>query len=139
MKTWVISHVDFDLHGATSEVYAIEGLFLGKNTYIYVLEPTGKDCKTINSEHIRMKSIPTSCIQCYAEQHKISALGVYKKLYNNGIIKLDLTNDGNKFVWRNTEDHTISDVSDSTRTCKHIRDGSYKFCINYTGFCFYYI
>ena len=62
------SHIDFDMYGATSEIYAIGDLFLGKKTYIYILEPTDKDGKTINSEHIRMKGIPTSCVQYYAEK-----------------------------------------------------------------------
>ena len=30
-------HVDFSMPGANSEIYAIESLFLGKNTYIDVL------------------------------------------------------------------------------------------------------
>ena len=68
------SHVYFDLYGATSEIYAVESLFLGKTTYIDILEPIDKHCKTINSEHIIMKGIPTSCIQYYAEQHNISVL-----------------------------------------------------------------
>ena len=45
------SHVDFDMYGATSETYAVESLFLGKKTYIYILESTDKDGRTINSEH----------------------------------------------------------------------------------------
>ena len=52
---------------ANSEIYAIQSLFLGKKTYINILEPTDKDGKTINSEHIRMKGIPTPCIKYYAE------------------------------------------------------------------------
>ena len=65
-------HVGFDLYGATSEIYAVESLFLGKKTYIDSLESTGKDGKTINSEHFRMKGIPTPCIKYYAKQHDIS-------------------------------------------------------------------
>ena len=123
-------HVDCDLYGATSEIYAVGSLFLGKNTYIDVLESTDKHGKTINSEHIRMKGIHTSCIQYYAEQHNISVLDMYKKLYNNEVIKFGLTNDGNKFVCRNNKDHTISNVSDFTRKCQYIRDESDKFYIN---------
>ena len=123
-------HIDFSMDNANAEIYAIDSLFLGKNTYIDMLEPTDKDGKTIISEHIRMKGIPTSCIQYYAEQHKISVLDMYKKLYNNEIIKFDLTNDGNRFVWRNNNDHTISNVSDFTRKCQYIRDESDKFFIN---------
>ena len=29
-------HVDFDMDGANSEIYAIESLVLGKTTYIYI-------------------------------------------------------------------------------------------------------
>ena len=63
-------HIDFSMDKSNSEIYAVESLFLGKKTYIDILEPTDKDGNTINSEHIRMKGIPTSCIQSYAEQHK---------------------------------------------------------------------
>ena len=123
-------HVDFDRYGATSEIYAIESSFPGTKTYIDMLESTDKDGKTINSEHIRMNGIPTTCIHYCAEQHKISVLDMYKKLYNNEIIKFDLTNDGNQFVWRSNKDHTISNVSDFTRKCQYIRDESYKLFIN---------
>ena len=96
-------HVDFDMNGANSEIYAVESLFLGKKTYIDILESIDKGGKAINSEHIRMKGIPTSCIQHYAKQHNISVSDIYKKLYNNEVIKLDLANDGNKFVCRNNK------------------------------------
>ena len=123
-------HVDFDLYGATSELYAIESLFLGKKTYIDILESTDKGGKTTNSPHIRMKGIPAPCIQYYAEQHIITVLDIYKKLYNNEVIKFDLTNDGNKFVCRNNKDHTISNVTDFARRCQYIGDESDKFFIN---------
>ena len=65
------------MDGADSEIYAIECLFLGKKTYIYILESTDKDGKTINSEHIRMKGIPTPCINYYAQKKCITVLDVY--------------------------------------------------------------
>ena len=49
-------HIDFSMDKANTEIYAIGSLFLGKKTYIDILEPTDKDGKTINSEHIRMKN-----------------------------------------------------------------------------------
>ena len=118
------------MNGANSEIYATESLFLGKKTYIDILESTDKDGKTINSEHIRMKGIPTPCIKYYAEQHNITVLDIYRKLYNNEVIKFDLTNDGNKFVCRNNKDHTISNETDFTRRCQYIRDESDKSFIN---------
>ena len=118
------------MDNANSETYAIESLFLGKKTYIYMLEPTDNDGKTINSEHIRLKGIPTACIKYYAEQNNMTVLDVYNKLFGNEIIKFEFTNDGNKFVCRNNKDHTISNVSNFTRKCQYIRAESDKCFIN---------
>ena len=95
-----------------------------------MLESIDKDGETINSDHIRMKGIPTPCIKYYAEQHNLTVLDVYTKLFHNQTIKFDLTNDGNRFVCRNNKDHTISNVSDFPRKCQYIRDESDKFFIN---------
>ena len=122
-------HVDFDMAGAVSEIYAIESLFLGK-TYIDILESTDKYGNTINSEHIRMKGIPTPCIKYYAEQNNINVLDVYKSLYNNEPITFDLTNDGNKFVCRNNKGYTISNVSDLPRKCQYMGNGNDKIFVN---------
>ena len=56
-------HIDFSMGKSNTGTYAMESLFLGKNTYIDSLEPTDKDGKTINSDHIIMKGIPTPCIK----------------------------------------------------------------------------
>ena len=48
-----------------------------KETHIDSLESTDKDGKTINSEHIIMKGIPTPCIKYYAEQRNLTVLDVY--------------------------------------------------------------
>ena len=95
-----------------------------------MLESTDNDGKTINSEHIIMKGIPTPCIKYYAEQDNLTVLDVYKKLFENTTIKFDLTNDNTKCVCRNNKDYTIPNVSDFTRTCQNIRDERDKFCIN---------
>ena len=95
------------MDGACGEIYAKENLFLGKNTYIDILESSDKDGNIIHTEHIRMRGIPTTCITYYAKQNNITVLDVYNKLYNNEVIKFDLTNDGNKCVCRNIRDHII--------------------------------
>ena len=123
-------HIDFSVGKANSEIYAIESLFLGKQTYIYIAESTDKGGMTILSERIRMKGIPTPCIKYYAEQHDMSVLYLFKQLYDNKTVKFDLANDGNEFVCRNNKDHTISNVSDFTRKCQYIRDDSDKFFID---------
>ena len=76
-------HVDFEMDNAVSEIYSKESLFLGKKTYIDILESTDKDGNIINSEHIRMRGIPTPCIKYYAKQNKKSVLDVYKDLYTS--------------------------------------------------------
>ena len=123
-------HIDFSMDKSNSEICAVGSLFLGKKTYIYILESTDKDGNAINSEHIRMKGIPTPCIQYYADQRNISVLDVFKQLYGNKAIKFDLTNDGNKFVCKNNKGHTISNVSGFTRRCQYIRGESDKSFIN---------
>ena len=69
--------IDFSIDKSNSEIYAIESLFLGKKTYIDILESTDKYGMTIHSEHIRMKGIPTPCIKYYAEQHNMSVLDLF--------------------------------------------------------------
>ena len=66
------------MDGACGEIYAKANLFLGKTTYIDILESTDKDGNTINAEHIRMKGIPTPCIKYYAKQNKMSVFDLYK-------------------------------------------------------------
>ena len=112
------------------ETYAIESLFLGKKTCKHILESTDKGGKTINSEHIGVKGIPVACIKYYAEQHNITVLDLFKDLYDNGTVKFDLNNDGNRFECRNNKDHTISNVTYFTRKCQYIRNESDKFFIN---------
>ena len=123
-------HIDLSMNNANTEMYAIESLFLGKKAYLYILESTDKDGKTINSEHIIMKGIPTPCIKYYAQQKGITVLDVYKKLFKNKTRKLDSNNGNTKFVCRNNKGYTIPNVPDFIRKCKYIRDESDKVFIN---------
>ena len=87
-----------------------------------------------------MRGIPTPCITYDAKQNNITVLDVYKKLYNNEVIKFDLTNDGNKFVCRNNRDYTVSNVSEFTRTARMIKTMEIPFiemnmcCINHARY-----
>ena len=68
-------HKDFKKWQADcGEIYSKESLLLGKKTYTDVLESTDKDNKIINSDHIRMRGIPTSCIKYEADKNNISVL-----------------------------------------------------------------
>ena len=116
------------------EVYCIESLFLGKKTYLDILEYVAKNGNTINDNLIRLKGIPTSCIEFKAEQENISGLDMYKDFYNNKTIEFDLTNGGNKFMCRSNKDHSVYSLNyggiGSTRKCQFIREQNNKIFIN---------
>ena len=127
-------HVDFPKKEGYDEVYCIESLFLGKKTYLDILEYVAKNGNKINDNLIRLKGIPTSCIEYHAEKEKKSVLDIYKDFYNNKTIEFDLTNNGNKFVCRNNKDHTVYSLSHgdigSIRKCQFIRNENDKIFIN---------
>ena len=78
-----------DIEENCGEVYGIETYFLGKKTYLYMLEPTSEEGRIINADHLRMRSIPAACAKYYAQQKRITALVIYKKLYEGEAIKFD--------------------------------------------------
>lgn len=55
-------HIDFGMDGACGETYVVESYFIAKDVYIDKLENVGKDEHAITSYHVRMKSVPISCI-----------------------------------------------------------------------------
>ena len=77
-----------------------------------------------------MRGVPTCCIKYEASKKKITVLDIYKRLYEGEPFKFDLTNQGTKFVCKNNKDHTISNVTDFTRTTKFIRNDDEKIFIN---------
>ena len=81
-----------------------------------MLESTDKYGNTINSEHIRCRGIPTSCIEYKASQDNMTVLDIYQNLYTGEVVEFDLINDLTKFVCTNSRDHTVSNVSKFTRT-----------------------
>ena len=123
-------HIDFSVDNANADIYAIGSLFLGKTTYIDILESTDNGGKTINSEHIIMKGIHTPCIKYYAQKKGITVLDVYTKLFNNKDIKFDLISDNTKFICRSNTYYTILNVLYFTRNCQYIRYENDKFFIN---------
>ena len=110
--------------------YAIGSFFLGRKSYIDVLEYVNDEGDKIHDQHVRMKGFPTSCIEYYAKINNIRVLDVYRKLYKNESIEIDLINDNNKCVFRNNKDHTVSSLHKSdkgtTGTCEFVRNGNDK-------------
>ena len=114
--------MDFpDIEKGCGEVYAIESFLLGKNRYFDHLESTSKEGKIINGDLPRMRGIPTSCIEYDAKLNNISVLKLYPQLSNGVSIEFGLTNDNNKCVFKNNEDHTVTSLYEgqkgTTRNC----------------------
>lgn len=107
-------HVDFeDLAEGGGEVWAKESYFLGKKTYIDLLT----DDKGNLGYHIRMKGIPTKCINAKVNSdYGQDALLLYKDLYEGKEVKFDLTTGGN-CCFKTGKDHHISTVSMTRTVC----------------------
>ena len=87
-----------------------------------MLEPNGKHDNTINSEHMRCRGIPTLCITYKASQDNTSVLDISKNLYKGKVIEFGLIGNLTRIVCKNYKDHTVSDVTQFTRTAKYVRD-----------------
>ena len=101
-------HIDFDLDGACGDIYSIESYFLAKKVYIDILESVDKDGNTIQGNHIRLKSVPTSCIQHTSNTLKQEPIDIYKHLYVKGNDQLfDLTENGGKCGFKFERDMSV--------------------------------
>ena len=88
-------HCDFDMDWAKGEIYAIESLFLAKKVYMNKLQSTDENDNIINSFNIRMKSVPSSCVEHTCKLHQFDPLELYKRLYKPNVkINFDLTENG---------------------------------------------
>ena len=123
-------HTDFSMDNASTEIYAIGISSLVRRLTQLFENQLIKMVRQLIQNILKMKGIPTPCTKYYAEQHNITVLDVYTKLSKNKTITFDFTNDNTKLECRNNENHTISNASDFTRKCQHIRDESDKFFVN---------
>ena len=75
-------HTDFNLDGAGKDypIYATKSIFLGKKSYLDVLESKDKDGNTINGFHIRLKGITEEGLLQVSKKYKDSYLGLYTDL-----------------------------------------------------------
>lgn len=76
-------HIDFDLEGSDSEIYATKSVFLGKKSYIDTLECVNRDGSIVTGDHIRMKGITTEGLNHSLLEHK-NYMNLYKHLANGG-------------------------------------------------------
>ena len=87
-------HVDFDMDGASGEICAKENYFIAKKVYLDILESVDENNNIMNENHIRMKSVPTTCIKYTSREQGIQPLDLYQQLYNGTKINFDLTEGG---------------------------------------------
>ena len=81
-------HTDFDLDGACDEIYATKSIFLGKKSYLDVLESKDKNGEKITGYHIRLKGITKEGILHQSKKYKEGALGLFKDLANGKQIQM---------------------------------------------------
>ena len=107
-------HIDFDMFDDDGEkitglkdIYAKESYFLAKKVYIDKLEGIYENGDVINDDHIRMKSVPTSCIKYTSKENELEPIDLYKKLYDEKQIYFDLTENGDKCGFKNEKDFSV--------------------------------
>jgi len=83
-------HTDFNLEGATSEIYATKSIFLGKKSYIDLLESKDKDGNIIKGHHIRLKGITEEGLKDASKKYKNGYEGLYTDLARGEEIEITL-------------------------------------------------
>jgi len=83
-------HTDFSLDGACDEIYATKSIFLGKKSYLDVLESKDKDGNKITGFHIRLKGITKEGIDHQSKKYEDGALGLFTDLSKGKEIKMIL-------------------------------------------------
>jgi hypothetical protein len=89
---------------SVGDIKAVESYFIAKKTYLdKLIDDAGQVCY-----HIRLKGIPSKCIQAKCnEMYKGNPMGLYKDLFNGKTVAFDLTSGGN-VVFKSNKNHTMS-------------------------------
>tara|TARA_R110000803_G_scaffold3847_6_gene13144 strand:- start:2470 stop:6396 length:3927 start_codon:yes stop_codon:yes gene_type:complete len=87
-------HTDFNLEGSYGEIVAIKSIFLGKKSYLDILESVDKNGKKIYGTHIRLKGITQEGLENtakdYSNNKEPNYLELYKELSKGTKIKFIL-------------------------------------------------
>jgi len=87
-------HTDFNLEGSYGEIVAIKSIFLGKKSYLDILESVDKNGKKIYGTHIRLKGITQEGLENtakdYSNNKEPNYLELYKELSKGTKIKFTL-------------------------------------------------
>ena len=83
-------HTDFDLDGACSEIYATKSIFLGKKSYLDVLESVDENGNKIHGHHIRLKGITEEGLEDASKHYENGYVGLYEDLAEGNEVKIIL-------------------------------------------------
>ena len=100
---------DFELKNANN-VKAVESIFVGKKSYIDILEGKNNKGEIVKGHHIRLKGIPNKSIKHYAFERGINVLEIYKELLNGKNIEFDLCCDGKVSRFKTNKNKTIETI-----------------------------
>lgn len=100
-------HDDFDLPGTANDVHSTEFIGLGKKCYLDCLKGKDKDGNEVSGYHIRMKGVPTSCVQWTAKERNQSVRELYIDMFKHKTVAFDLTEDGAKAKFDCRSDFTV--------------------------------
>lgn len=98
------------------DVRAIEAIFCGKKCYLDVLEGECKQTGATNQElHIRMKGVPTDCIEWTGGGDLRKIRGLYKKMLHCDTVAFEITQHGSHSVFESCRDFTVRTREEFTR------------------------
>ena len=100
-------HNDFELKGAESEIYAVKSLFLGKKSYIDLLESKDKNNNLIQGVHYRLKGITDAGINYESKKHN-GIFNFYKHLATGKKTEILLNPKGEKVLFEYKKDCVIT-------------------------------
>tara|TARA_R110000772_G_scaffold64009_2_gene143106 strand:- start:836 stop:4249 length:3414 start_codon:yes stop_codon:yes gene_type:complete len=109
-------HSDFELKGATKNIYSTKLIALGKKCYLDMLRGEDDDGNIIYGTHIRMKAISPIAINDHAIINKTTIENIYEDLLLGEKKQFDLLARGKCCKFRYNPDMTISSSSSFLRS-----------------------
>tara|TARA_R110002126_G_scaffold164084_2_gene311958 strand:- start:7037 stop:10636 length:3600 start_codon:yes stop_codon:yes gene_type:complete len=109
-------HSDFELEGATKNIYSTKLIALGKKCYLDCLVGEDNEGNIINGYHIRMKSISSVAIHDYGLINNESINEIYEDLLEGQKKKFDLLARGRAIKFKYNPDMSVSSVNTFLRT-----------------------
>lgn len=98
------------------DIHAVKSIFLGKKSYIDVLQGTNILTGEIETDyHIRMKGIPNSTIKYVCEKYNKTPYEIYQLHYKGKVIDYDLTEKGSKANFKTSSGFSVSTLDHFTR------------------------